>query len=57
MRVQTAAVWRGSWSENNGFVITVMTADDPAPERWSVDAAGTLLIGRIAQAVYEDVFS
>ncbi|NJN53405.1 MAG: serine hydrolase [Anaerolineae bacterium] len=55
-RVQTAVVWRGSNENQRGFSITVMADGDPAPELWSADAAGVLLIGRIAQAVYERVF-
>lgn len=52
-RAQTAVVWRGKWQEARGFALTVMTEGDPAPELWSVDAAGVLVIGRIAQTVYE----
>jgi beta-lactamase class A len=57
VRAQTAVVWQGDWQEARGFAITVMTADDPAPEMWSADAAGTLVIGRIARAVYDGIFS
>jgi len=56
LRAQTAVVWRGSWAQPRGFALTVMTAADPAPERWSADAPGVLLIGRLAQAIYESVF-
>ncbi|MBE2223901.1 MAG: serine hydrolase [Anaerolineae bacterium] len=56
MRAQTAVVWYGEWQEANGFAITVMTEDDPAPEKWSVDAAGVVTIGRIAKLIYDDVF-
>lgn len=54
VRVQTAVVWRGDWQDNQGFVITVMNADNPAPELWSADAEGVLVIGRIARAVYDE---
>lgn len=57
VRAQTAVVWQGSWQSAKGFAITVMTADDPEPEMWSSDAAGTLIIGRIARAVYDEIFS
>ncbi len=57
LRTQTAVVWRGDWQEARGFAITVMTEDNPAPEMWSVDAEGTLVIGRIARAMYDDVFA
>lgn len=57
VRAQTAVVWQGNWQEAKGFAITVMTADDPEPEMWSADAAGTLVIGRIARAVYDEIFS
>ncbi|MCL4267115.1 MAG: serine hydrolase [Anaerolineae bacterium] len=55
-RVQTAVVWRGVGENRRGFSITVMADGDPAPELWSADAAGVLLIGRIARAVYDRVF-
>ncbi len=55
-RVQTAVVWRGHWQEAAGFVITVMTEGDAPPETWSVDAPGTLVIGRIARAMYDAIF-
>ncbi len=57
VRAQTAVVWQGSWQAAKGFAITVMTADDPAPEMWSADAAGTLVIGRITRVVYDGIFS
>ncbi len=57
VRAQTAVVWQGSWQAAKGFAITVMTADDPSPEMWSADAAGTLVIGRIARVVYDGIFS
>lgn len=57
VRVQTAVVWRGTWQANNGFVITAMTQDDPAPELWSTDAAGNLLIGRLARLLYDTIFT
>ncbi|MBK7178680.1 MAG: serine hydrolase [Chloroflexi bacterium] len=38
MRAQTAVVWRGSWQTQQGFALTVMTADDPSPEHWSPDS-------------------
>jgi hypothetical protein len=57
VRAQTAVVWQGNWQEAKGFAITVMTADDPEPEMWSADAAGILIIGRIARAVYDGIFS
>ena len=56
LRAQTAVVWRGSWAKPHGFALTVMTAADPTPERWSADAPGVLLIGRLAQVIYEWVF-
>lgn len=56
VRVQTAVVWRGPWQNNHGFVITAMTQDDPAPELWSTDAAGNLLIGRLARLMYDTIF-
>lgn len=56
VRTQTAVVWRGDWRDNQGFVITVMNADNPAPELWSVDAEGVLVIGRIARAAYDEIF-
>lgn len=55
-RAQTAVVWRGEGESARGFVITVMTERDPAPELWSADAAGVLLIGRIARVIYDEVF-
>jgi beta-lactamase class A len=55
-RVQTAVVWRGSGENQRGFSLTVMADGDPATELWSADAAGVLLIGRIARAVYDRVF-
>lgn len=54
-RAQTAVIWRGAAEAPRGFVITVMTEGNPAPETWSVDAAGVLLIGRIARIVYDSV--
>ncbi|MCB9443969.1 MAG: serine hydrolase [Ardenticatenaceae bacterium] len=57
VRAQTAVVWQGSWQEAKGFAITVMTADNPEPEMWNIDAAGTLIIGRIARTVYDGIFS
>lgn len=56
-RAQTAVVWRGPYLQAKGFTIAVMTAGDPAPETWSVDAAGVLLHGRVARVVYEAVFT
>ena len=55
-RAQTAVVWRGEGDETQGFTITVMSEGDPAPETWSVDATGVLVIGRIARLVYDHVF-
>lgn len=55
LRAQTAVVWRGSWQTQQGFALTVMTADDPSPERWSPDSPGVLLIGRIAKILYDDL--
>jgi beta-lactamase class A len=55
-RAQTAVIWRGEGENTQGFTITVMTDDDPAPELWSVDAAGVLLNGRLARAIYDAVF-
>lgn len=55
-RAQTAVVWRGAQDQAKGFSLTVMTVGDPAPETWSVDAAGVLLIGRLARAIYDWVF-
>ncbi len=55
-RAQTAVIWRGAGEAARGFSLTVMTDEDPTPETWSIDAAGVLLIGRIAQAIYDQVF-
>ena len=55
-RAQTAVVWRGEGDKIQGFIITVMTQGDPAPETWSVDADGTLVIGQVARVVYDHVF-
>ncbi|MBK8986109.1 MAG: serine hydrolase [Chloroflexi bacterium] len=55
MRAQTAVVWRGSGPQAQGFALTVMAADDPTPERWTPDAPGVLLIGRIAKVIYDVV--
>lgn len=52
-RVQTAVVWYGEWACARGFAITVMTEGNPEPETYSVDAPGSLLIGRIARAAYD----
>lgn len=52
MRGQTGIVWRGAGDALRGFALTVMTEDDPAPELWSVDAAGVVIIGRLTQAIY-----
>ncbi len=57
VRAQTAVVWRGAWQEQHGFSITVMTDGNPEPETWSPDAPGTLVIGRVARAIYDEVFS
>ena len=57
VRAQTAVVWRGDWQKQNGFSITVMTDGNPEPETWSPDAPGTLVIGRIARAIYDEVFT
>lgn len=54
-RAQTAVVWHGDSKKQHGFTITVMTDEDPAPEIWSIDAAGVLLIGRIARAAYDEI--
>lgn len=56
MRGQTAVVWRGDWQNQQGFALTVLAEGDPAPERWTPDAPGVLLIGRIAEAIYRAVF-
>jgi beta-lactamase class A len=56
-RTQTAVVWRGAGEKARGFAITVMVEGDPTPETWSADAAGVLLIGRIARAVYDHIFA
>ena len=56
VRAQTAVIWRGAWQEQKGFSITVMTDGNPAPETWSPDAEGTLVIGRVARAIYDHVF-
>lgn len=53
VRAQTAVVWRGNWEAQQGFSLTVMTTGNPAPEHWGPDAPGTLIIGRIARAIYE----
>ena len=54
-RAQTAVVWRGTREQQCGYTITVMTEGDPAPETWSIDAAGTLLTGRLARLFYDVV--
>jgi len=54
-RAQTAVIWRGADKTQHGFSITVMTDGNQTPETWSVDAAGVLVIGRIARAVYDEV--
>lgn len=54
-RAQTAVIWRGAGDNRRGFSITVMTEGDPAPESWRVDAAGVLLIGRLARLIYDEV--
>ena len=56
-RAQTAVVWRGAGESRLGFSITVMTEGDPAPETWSVDASGVLLIGRLARLIYDQVMA
>ncbi len=53
-RAQTAVVWRGEREKQHGFSITVMTEGDPAPETWSVDASGVLLIGRLSRLIYDE---
>jgi beta-lactamase class A len=55
-RAQTAVIWRGNGENRRGFTLTVMADGDPAPESWSIDAAGVLLIGRVARAIYDQVF-
>jgi len=55
-RAQTAVVWRCLSGERHGFVLSVMTAGDPAPEIWSPDARGVLVIGRLARALYDQLF-
>ena len=54
-RSQTAVIWRGEGENRRGFSITVMTEGDPAPETWSVDADGVLLIGRLSRLVYAHI--
>lgn len=56
-RTQTAVVWRGQGKQQRGFVLTVMTEGNTAPETWGADAPGVLLIGRIASAVYDEIFN
>ncbi len=56
-RAHTAVIWRGEGDSRRGFGITVMTEGDPAPETWHVDAAGVLVNGRLARAVYDVVMS
>ncbi len=53
-RTQTAVIWRGDRANMRGFVLTVMNRDNPEPETWSVDAPGTLIIGRLARALYDN---
>jgi len=55
-RAQTGVIWRGRWPDVRGFVLTVMSEGHPEPERWSVDAPGTLLIGRLTRLLYDHVF-
>lgn len=52
-RGQTAVVWRGKGDNQRGFVLTVLTDENPEPETWGVDAPGVLIIGRIARAIYD----
>ncbi|MCA9932378.1 MAG: serine hydrolase [Ardenticatenaceae bacterium] len=52
-RTQTAVIWRGERAAMRGFVLTVMNRDNPEPETWSIDAPGTLIIGRIARVLYD----
>lgn len=52
-RVQTAVVWYGEGDSARGFAVTVMSEGNPEPETYSVDAPGSLLIGRIARAAYD----
>lgn len=54
-RAQTAVVWRGQGEHKKGFSITIMTEGDPAPETWSIDAAGVLLIGKLTRLVFDEV--
>ena len=56
VRAQTAVIWQGDWQQQKGFALTVMTDGNPAPETWSPDAAGTLVIGRIARVIYDHTF-
>ena len=53
-RAQTAVIWRGAGETQRGFSLTVMTDEDSSPETWSIDAAGVLVIGRIARVVYDE---
>jgi beta-lactamase class A len=52
-RAQTAVVWRGEGKARRGYTLAVMTDGDPAPEIWSTDAAGVLVIGRLAQILFD----
>ncbi len=52
-RTQTAVIWRGERANMRGFVLTIMNRDNPEPETWSVDAPGTLIIGRLARTLYD----
>ena len=52
-RAQTAVIWREKDAEKRGFAITVMNQGNPAPELWNPDAPGVLVIGRLAEKIYE----
>ncbi len=54
MRAQTAVVYRGKPTDNNGFALTVMNEGNPEPERWQPDAPGVLVIGQLARVVYDE---
>jgi beta-lactamase class A len=56
-RAQTAVIWRECDQGRRGFVLTVMTAGDPAPETWSPDARGVLVIGRIAAMLHDHLLA
>lgn len=56
-RGQTAVVWQQKEGQSRGFSLTVLTDGNSAPETWGPDAPGVLLIGRLARAIYDQIFT